>query len=174
MSEWWLWKELVWTLILDFHDALVDLIIKCCFRIIFCSSKFHFLCNFRNLGFDSRIHQFETLSSPELFILGTQPLCAELPGLSSGQQKLCQLYQDHMGPIGEGARLGIEECSVSSLESISMQASTGIRRPLVRSQVAGAARDTYRVGRPGVWGVISGRRTLGLSPWGADARRGAM
>jgi wingless-type MMTV integration site family protein 5 len=63
-----------------------------------------------NLGFDARIHQFDTLGSPELYILGTQPLCTELPGLSSGQQKLCQLYQDHMAPIGDGARLGIEEC----------------------------------------------------------------
>ena len=69
-----------------------------------------FLSPDRNLGFDARIHQFDTLGSPELYILGTQPLCTELPGLSSGQQKLCQLYQDHMAPIGDGARLGIEEC----------------------------------------------------------------
>lgn len=27
-----------------------------------------------------------------------------------GQRKLCQLYQDHIAYIGEGARMGIKEC----------------------------------------------------------------
>lgn len=29
---------------------------------------------------------------------------------SQGQRKLCQLYQDHISYIGEGARMGIKEC----------------------------------------------------------------
>lgn len=47
---------------------------------------------------------------PEMFIIGAQPLCSQLPGLSPGQRKLCQLYQEHMVYIGEGAKMGIKEC----------------------------------------------------------------
>ena len=47
---------------------------------------------------------------PEMFIIGAQPVCSQLPGLSPGQRKLCQLYQEHMAYIGEGARTGIKEC----------------------------------------------------------------
>ncbi|MBN3311235.1 WNT5A protein, partial [Amia calva] len=47
---------------------------------------------------------------PEAYIIGAQPLCSQLAGLSQGQKKLCQLYQDHMQYIGEGAKTGIKEC----------------------------------------------------------------
>ncbi|KAM8822312.1 protein Wnt-5b-like [Synchiropus picturatus] len=47
---------------------------------------------------------------PEMLVLGAQPLCSQLSGLSQGQRKLCQLYQDHMSHIGEGAQAGIREC----------------------------------------------------------------
>ena len=47
---------------------------------------------------------------PEVFIIGAQPVCSQLPGLSPGQRKLCQLYQEHMAYIGEGAKTGIKEC----------------------------------------------------------------
>ncbi len=47
---------------------------------------------------------------PEAYIIGGQPLCSQLAGLSKGQKKLCQLYQDHMQFIGEGAKTGIQEC----------------------------------------------------------------
>lgn len=47
---------------------------------------------------------------PEAYIIGAQPLCSQLAGLSQGQKKLCQLYQDHMQYIGEGAKTGIREC----------------------------------------------------------------
>ncbi|KAK2899095.1 hypothetical protein Q8A67_010513 [Cirrhinus molitorella] len=47
---------------------------------------------------------------PEAYIIGGQPLCSQLAGLSKGQKKLCQLYQDHMHFIGEGAKTGIREC----------------------------------------------------------------
>lgn len=47
---------------------------------------------------------------PEAYIIGAQPLCSQLAGLSRGQKKLCQLYQDHMQYIGEGAKTGIREC----------------------------------------------------------------
>ncbi|XP_008630550.1 PREDICTED: protein Wnt-5a [Corvus brachyrhynchos] len=46
----------------------------------------------------------------EVYIIGAQPLCSQLAGLSQGQKKLCQLYQDHMQFIGEGAKTGIKEC----------------------------------------------------------------
>lgn len=47
---------------------------------------------------------------PEAYIIGAQPLCSQLAGLSQGQKKLCHLYQDHMQYIGEGAKTGIKEC----------------------------------------------------------------
>lgn len=47
---------------------------------------------------------------PEVYIIGAQPLCSQLAGLSQGQKKLCHLYQDHMQYIGEGAKTGIKEC----------------------------------------------------------------
>ena len=47
---------------------------------------------------------------PEMYIIGAQPVCSQLPGLSPGQRKLCQLYQEHMVFIGEGARSAIKEC----------------------------------------------------------------
>jgi len=50
------------------------------------------------------------MQRPEVFIIGAQPLCSQLSGLSPGQRKLCQLYQDHMSHIGEGAKTGITEC----------------------------------------------------------------
>ncbi|XP_032822448.1 protein Wnt-5b-like [Petromyzon marinus] len=50
------------------------------------------------------------LQRPELYLLGAQPLCSQLVGLSQGQRKLCQLYQDHVVHIGDGARLAIREC----------------------------------------------------------------
>ena len=37
-------------------------------------------------------------------------MCTKVDGLSSGQIKLCQLYQDHMSSVSRGAQLGIREC----------------------------------------------------------------
>ncbi|KAI9533658.1 Protein Wnt-5b [Dissostichus eleginoides] len=50
------------------------------------------------------------IQRPEMYIIGAQPLCSQLSGLSQGQRKLCQLYQDHMVHIGDGAKTGIKEC----------------------------------------------------------------
>ncbi|XP_067437328.1 protein Wnt-5b isoform X1 [Thunnus thynnus] len=50
------------------------------------------------------------IQRPEMYIIGAQPLCSQLSGLSQGQRKLCQLYQDHMIYIGDGAKTGIKEC----------------------------------------------------------------
>uniref|UniRef100_A0A3Q2DMC2 Protein Wnt n=1 Tax=Cyprinodon variegatus TaxID=28743 RepID=A0A3Q2DMC2_CYPVA len=50
------------------------------------------------------------IQRPEMYIIGAQPLCSQLSGLSQSQRKLCQLYQDHMSFIGDGARTGIKEC----------------------------------------------------------------
>ncbi|OWF36236.1 protein Wnt-5b-like [Mizuhopecten yessoensis] len=56
--------------------------------------------------------KFESWKNPQLYILGSQPLCPKLRGLSPGQVRLCQLYQDHMPSVGRGAQLGIAECQV--------------------------------------------------------------
>ncbi|XP_043218569.1 protein Wnt-5b-like [Amphibalanus amphitrite] len=48
--------------------------------------------------------------SPQMYVVGTSPLCARIPGLSPGQRRLCQLRQDHMSSVGRGARAGIAEC----------------------------------------------------------------
>ncbi|CAG0882679.1 unnamed protein product [Darwinula stevensoni] len=46
----------------------------------------------------------------EVKAIGMQPVCTRIPGLSRGQARLCQLYQDHMSHVGRGARTGISEC----------------------------------------------------------------
>lgn len=38
------------------------------------------------------------------------PGCHLLPGLSSGQSRLCQLYTDHMTAVAAGARQALSEC----------------------------------------------------------------
>lgn len=58
----------------------------------------------------SRSLAMNPVQRPEMFIIGAQPVCSQLPGLSPGQRKLCQLYQEHMAYIGEGAKTGIKEC----------------------------------------------------------------
>ncbi|KAG8438496.1 hypothetical protein GDO86_004894 [Hymenochirus boettgeri] len=46
-------------------------------------------------------------------MLGIVFLTLQLTGLSPGQRKLCQLYQDHMVYIGEGAKTGIKSVITS-------------------------------------------------------------
>lgn len=36
--------------------------------------------------------------------------CQKLPGLSAGQNRLCQLYGDHMVAVAMGARQAVKEC----------------------------------------------------------------
>lgn len=60
-----------------------------------------------NLGVSSRLNVFR---NPNLFMIGTQPMCTQLKGLSQGQVRLCQLFTDHMPSVGRGAQLGILEC----------------------------------------------------------------
>ena len=31
--------------------------------------------------------------NPQIYVVGTSPLCGRIPGLSAGQRKLCQLRQ---------------------------------------------------------------------------------
>ncbi|KAK3875049.1 hypothetical protein Pcinc_020058 [Petrolisthes cinctipes] len=59
-----------------------------------------------NLG----LQGYEVWRNPQIYLIGAQPLCTQIPGLSAGQKKLCQLYQDHMGSVGRGAKTGIHEC----------------------------------------------------------------
>lgn len=63
-------------------------------------------CLGRNLG----LQGYEVWRNPQIYLIGSQPLCTQIPGLSLGQTKLCQLYQDHMGSVGRGAKTGIHEC----------------------------------------------------------------
>ena len=56
----------------------------------------------RNLG----VQGYEVWRNPQLYMVGAQPLCTQIAGLSPGQSKLCQLYQDHMSSVGRGARAG--------------------------------------------------------------------
>lgn len=59
-----------------------------------------------NLG----MHGLDVWRNPQLYILGSQPICGQVRGLSPGQTKLCQLYQDHMASVSRGAQMGIHEC----------------------------------------------------------------
>lgn len=63
-----------------------------------------------HLSYFLRSLAMNPIQRPEMYIIGAQPLCSQLTGLSQGQRKLCQLYQDHMVYIGEGAKTGIKEC----------------------------------------------------------------
>lgn len=45
-----------------------------------------------------------------MYIIGAQPICTQVKGLSPAQIKLCQLYQDHMPSVSRGAQMGIREC----------------------------------------------------------------
>lgn len=58
----------------------------------------------------NHMNPMNPVQMPEVYIIGAQPLCSQLAGLSQGQKKLCHLYQDHMQYIGEGAKTGIKEC----------------------------------------------------------------
>ena len=49
-------------------------------------------------------------SPQQVHAVGSSPLCGRLPGLSPGQDKQCQLYQDHMSAVGRGAHAAITEC----------------------------------------------------------------
>lgn len=70
----------------------------------------HSLAFFLFLDCCCRSLAMNPVQRPEMFIIGAQPVCSQLPGLSPGQRKLCQLYQEHMAYIGEGAKTGIKEC----------------------------------------------------------------
>lgn len=57
---------------------------------------------------------YSVINQPEQFLLSnvgtTSPICNRISGLSTGQEKLCMLYTDHMLHVGRGARTGIGEC----------------------------------------------------------------
>ena len=46
------------------------------------------LCS-RSLG----LQGLDVWRSPQMYVVGTSPLCARIPGLSPGQRRLCQLRQ---------------------------------------------------------------------------------
>lgn len=75
------------------------------------SCKYLFMC--RNLGMQG----IDVWKSPELYMIGAQPLCTQIPGLSPGQSKFCLLYLDHMKTVSNGAKLGISECQWQFLYS---------------------------------------------------------
>lgn len=56
------------------------------------------------------LNGFDILQNAQVYLIGAQPICENVDGLSNGQIKMCQLYQDHMADISRGAQLGIHEC----------------------------------------------------------------
>ncbi|KAG8201598.1 hypothetical protein JTE90_012673 [Oedothorax gibbosus] len=81
---------------------------KCILLALFCTldTGVSALGTWMNLG----LQGIDVLRNPQAYLLGAQPLCSRLSGLSRGQTKLCYLYQDHMAHVARGARLGIHEC----------------------------------------------------------------
>lgn len=55
--------------------------------------------------------------NPDSYTVDASPLCSRIKGLSFGQNRLCQLRQDHMASVGRGARAGITECQFQFRES---------------------------------------------------------
>ena len=60
----------------------------------------------RNLG----IRGWDVWNNHQVYIIGAQPICHKIQSLSAGQTKFCQLYQDHMQSVSQGAKMGIFEC----------------------------------------------------------------
>ncbi|GFR87747.1 protein Wnt [Elysia marginata] len=50
------------------------------------------------------------ISQLNLHTLGARVLCDTIPGLVGRQKRLCRMHPDLMLPLGEGARMGVEEC----------------------------------------------------------------
>ena len=50
------------------------------------------------------------ISQLNLHTLGARVLCNTIPGLVGRQKRLCRMHPDLMLPLGEGARMGVEEC----------------------------------------------------------------
>ena len=48
--------------------------------------------------------------NPHTYLVGAQPVCTQIEGLSLGQTKFCTVYQDHMSSVSRGAQMGIHEC----------------------------------------------------------------
>ncbi|CAH1784942.1 unnamed protein product [Owenia fusiformis] len=88
---------------MDKQETMVNIIITVIFYNILTTNAIE---TWWSLGMNG----FEAWRNPQLFILGAQPVCTHLRGLSPGQTKLCQLYQDHMPAVSRGAKLGIHEC----------------------------------------------------------------
>ena len=43
-------------------------------------------------------------------VVAGSPLCSRLRGLSPGQRRFCQLYEDHMPSVARAVQLGVAEC----------------------------------------------------------------
>ncbi|CAJ0961451.1 unnamed protein product [Ranitomeya imitator] len=86
-----------------FLGTVTEVTRLCCVVTRLCCVVTRLCCVCRSLAMNP-------VQLPEVYIIGAQPLCSQLSGLSQGQKKLCQLYQDHMQYIGEGAKTGIKEC----------------------------------------------------------------
>jgi len=52
----------------------------------------------------------EVEGQPVEYMVGKTQICSQVPGLSSGQRKLCQLNQDHMRSVMRGAAMAVSEC----------------------------------------------------------------
>ncbi|GFO44421.1 hypothetical protein PoB_007092600 [Plakobranchus ocellatus] len=50
------------------------------------------------------------ISQLNLHTLGAGVLCDTIPGLVGRQRRLCRMHPEIMLPLGEGARMGVEEC----------------------------------------------------------------
>lgn len=70
------------------------------------------LGNWMSIGLQgfSVIDQPEQYSTYSTLDTTSPSICTRIKGLSSGQEKLCMLYTDHMLHVGRGARSGIGEC----------------------------------------------------------------
>uniref|UniRef100_A0AAZ3RLZ4 Protein Wnt n=1 Tax=Oncorhynchus tshawytscha TaxID=74940 RepID=A0AAZ3RLZ4_ONCTS len=83
------------------------------------------------------------IQRPEMYIIGAQPLCSQLTGLSQGQRKLCQLYQDHMVYIGEEPRRASMNVNTSS------DSGGGTVAPWIMHPAAGVVNAVSRACREG-------------------------
>ena len=69
----------------------------------------------RNVGLrESAVRQpqssLNVLGGARGHAVGSSPVCGRLGGLSPGQRRFCQLYEDHMPSVAGGVQLAVSEC----------------------------------------------------------------
>uniref|UniRef100_A0AC35EW13 Protein Wnt n=1 Tax=Panagrolaimus sp. PS1159 TaxID=55785 RepID=A0AC35EW13_9BILA len=104
------------------------------------------------------------LSTSNIHLPSTKSICRELQGLSPGQANFCELFEDHMPAVGNGAKKAIEECEHQFKDqrwNCSTPPEAGVIGPIHKLGTKEAA-FTYAILSAGVTHEIGRRCRLGM------------